>query len=306
MALALAHRRTSGSNRQRSGFADQAVSHAIRGIARAHGCVVQQQPRGLRQPGRLGRLERLRDSQGLAGAAGPVQPWRAGNDAVEIAGKPLGRLHRLTSSSGTAVPVGIPRRPLVMRRDDPLGGHRHLVRRAPAEVDDLLGMSGREARGIARVPGVGRRGRVASLHCGLHRAVGDRAGEAAVSDRLELAVPAGQRHPHFDLDVGVSGRLQCRADPAERRGRGERRLDGAGRHDLRERDRRIRQGQRRQALARRGGAASPGDEDAQDDEDESCQIPCHSTSTLNAVGTGASSRSTTCRREHSPPQPHRR
>jgi len=44
---------------------------------------------------------------------------------------------------------------------------------------------------------------------GLQRLVGNRAGEAAVADDLELAVPRRDRQPDFGLDGGARRRPEC-------------------------------------------------------------------------------------------------
>ena len=92
------------------------------------------------------RLEHPGDLHGPRRAAGPVEARRAGDDAVEVLGEALRRLHRLPPAGGAAVPV---RELRARRRNRPamifLAFDGHLVHRAPAEVDHLLRMPEREA-----------------------------------------------------------------------------------------------------------------------------------------------------------------
>ena len=141
--------------------------------------------RSTRQTGRLVRFQRLGDAQSPRRAAGPIETGRPGDDAVEVLGKALRLLHRLTSTGGTAVPVRKTRAGVVVGSDDLLRGHGHLMHRPPPEVDHLLGMTETEARGVADVPGIRRAGRVATTKRGDHRAIGNRPGERPVADRLK-------------------------------------------------------------------------------------------------------------------------
>src|ERR1700674_2522040 len=76
-----------------------------------------------------------------------------------------------------------------------------------------------KARAVADVAGVCGARRVAAAKGRDHGGVRDGAAERAIADRMELAVPAGRRHPDFDLDVGIGRRLQRRGDATERRQR---------------------------------------------------------------------------------------
>src|SRR5437763_14016739 len=78
---------------------------------------------------------------------------------------------------------------------------------APAEVRDLLGMARREVRGAADVSGIRRTAGVAAPERICDAAVVDRAGVAPFTCREELSVPPGRRHPDFELEVGVAGRV---------------------------------------------------------------------------------------------------
>src|SRR6202041_993737 len=69
---------------------------------------------------------------------------------------------------------------------DRLGRSRRFVDRAPTEVHDLFGMPLRPScvERAAGMAGVGSRHRIAGLQRPFHRAVDQRAGEAAVADAL--------------------------------------------------------------------------------------------------------------------------
>ena len=103
-----------------------------------------------------------------------------------------------------------------MSRDDLLGEDSHQVQRAPAEVDDLLGMIETKLRRVADMPGVGRAGRVAVGQRGSHGAMTDRSPERTVPDRLVFSVPSRERHPHLDGDVRIVRGSECGDHPAER------------------------------------------------------------------------------------------
>ena len=97
------------------------------------------------------------------------------------------------------------------------GDASHLVNSAMAEVDDLLRMSQRPFRihrrtRVARVCSGGGVS-VAQRHAEL--AVINQAGEPAIANALQLAVPSRDRHPDFDLDVRVCSRFRLRYDAAK-------------------------------------------------------------------------------------------
>jgi tetratricopeptide (TPR) repeat protein len=88
---------------------------------------------------------------------------------------------------------------------DQPGDARHFVVPAMAEIDDLLRMAERPRRinRPAGMAGISSRGGVALGH-GLAQSFGtDLAREASVAEALEPSVPSVNRHPDFNLDIGV-------------------------------------------------------------------------------------------------------
>ncbi len=158
------------------------------GLRRAVHRQVQRQPRGV--------------------AAYLIPCRRTGDDAVEVGRIALRARDPLAATLRTAVEVRELRRAAVVRVDHALGGYGHLVDGAIAEVHQLLRMADGELGVVADVAGVGARGRVAVQYRARHRGVRKHAGEAAVADRLELAVPPRSGQPHLDFDVGIAARLQ--------------------------------------------------------------------------------------------------
>src|SRR5690606_5785328 len=113
--------------------------------------------------------------------------------------------HQALASAGRAgVPVRFLGSAAVERLDRALGSHRHLVNRAVAEIDELLGLADRELRSetVAGVARVGGRRSVAALHRVGHLRIAELPRPDAIADADELAVPAIRRKPDFDLDVG--------------------------------------------------------------------------------------------------------
>src|SRR5690606_14446428 len=108
--------------------------------------------------------------------------------------------------------------------------HRHLVNRAVAEIDELLGLADRElgSEAIAGVAGVsGRRG-VAPLHRVGHLRIAELTRPDTIANADELAVPTISREPDFDLDVRIACGGQRRLDAAELRHVPVRRVGYAG------------------------------------------------------------------------------
>ena len=144
--------------------------------------------------------------------------------------------------------------------------HGHLVFGAIREIGDLLGVPHSEAGASADVTGVGRTRRVPASKCFGHRGIPNRSLPRAIAHSLELAIPAGDGQPHFDLDVRVARGRQRRRDTAERGQTREcltwpaapcgrtRRCERARCHFGRHRDFRIREIQRRYAFARCRGS----------------------------------------------------
>jgi hypothetical protein len=137
---------------------------------------------------------------------------------------------------------------------------RGFVRRLPlhheaeafvrAVVDDFLGMPERPLRARTRVAGVGRGGGVSPPQRLTERTVLDRSRKRAVADLLELAVPAGDRHPDLAPDVGVGRGRDGELDAAERRQVGDRPRRLRARRGRRERAR----GTRRAAVTFASGS----------------------------------------------------
>ena len=75
-----------------------------------------------------------------------------------------------------------------------------------APVQYLIGVE-QEARDVARGSVVRACSRIALAESNRHPAILDRTGKAAISDLLELVVPASQRHPHLEADIGCRSRL---------------------------------------------------------------------------------------------------
>ena len=147
----------------------------------------------------------------------------AGDDAVEIVGIALRFDQRLAAAGRAGVEIRARRARVVVRGDDRLCGHGHLVNRSMSEVHELLGMTGDEIGVAADVARVGPRCRVSRFHRGRQRRIRNRPAQPAVAGRLQLAIPSGLRQPDFDADVGVAGWRQFQRHATERRQRLERR-----------------------------------------------------------------------------------
>ena len=136
---------------------------------------------------------------------GPVVRGRAGDDAVVVGGKALGRHQAFVAARGAADEIGALRRPAVERLNQALGLDRRLVVRAVREVDQLFRLLVREPGhvqpGCRLVAGIGRGGRVSAPQLVAQGPEGDGARPSPVADAGELAVPLLERHPHFEEDV---------------------------------------------------------------------------------------------------------
>src|SRR6266850_6397886 len=88
---------------------------------------------------------------------------------------------------------------------------------APAVIGHLLRMSGREVCRATDVACIRGAAGVAAHECGFDAAVVDGSGVAALPRPEEFPVPAGGRHPHLELDVGVAGWLDRSRHPADRK-----------------------------------------------------------------------------------------
>ena len=141
----------------------------------------------------------------------------ASRDGVEIGRVHLRRRQSLPAALRAAIPERQLRRAAVVRVDDRLGLHRHLVMRAVGQVDQLLGVAVRELRASPDVAGIGAGTGVSGGDRFGERGIGDRPGPSAVADGLKFAVPPGRRQPDFDLDVRIAAGCQRRRDATKGR-----------------------------------------------------------------------------------------
>src|SRR5437762_2013065 len=122
-------------------------------------------------------------------------------------------------------------------------------------------MTQREASACAGVSRVGGGTRVTCANRISQSRIADHAGPAAITDSLELTVPAIGREPHFNFDVGIRCRFDGYGDTAEIRKilvwidpsgcfLRARRCELAGRDDLRHGYSRVLQFERHKAVTR--------------------------------------------------------
>ena len=179
---------------------------------------------------------------------------RADQHAVVVVGEALDLHQRLAAAVRARAEIRVLDSLAVERPDDVLGARGLEMLCPPAEVGDLLWMAGREVRGAAHMTGIrGTAGIAAPERVG-DAAVVDSSRVAAFTRRQELPVPAGGRHPHFEPDVGVAGRLDRPRDAARGgidRRRWTRRIEGTGGNHRGDGDRRIRQDQACETFTRR-------------------------------------------------------
>src|SRR5262245_17980422 len=134
-------------------------------------------------------------------------------------------------------------------------------------------MSQRPARigAIACVPCVRRTGSISTLESLSHCRIGNSTAETTIPYAHEFSIPTGCWHPHFDLDIGITGGLQRGSHTAksgqllEERARllvatgaGQREFTGG--HGLRQSDRCVFQRQSLEALAGRRFGLHPAEE----------------------------------------------
>jgi hypothetical protein len=182
----------------------------------------------------------------------------ADDDAVVIVRESLGLHEALTAPRRTAIPVRLARRAAVERFDGALCSDGHFVDSTPRIIDELFRMSEGKASSRTGVTGVGRGCGVAASERVVQRRITDDAGPPAISHSLELAIPAGDRHPDFDFDIRIRCRRQRGGHAAESNGvaesllsvgpAGGRTREAARGDDLGERNRRVLQPQRRERL----------------------------------------------------------
>jgi hypothetical protein len=190
----------------------------------------------------------------------PVAGGRAGEDADEVVGIAL-RFHQcLASAVGTAVEVAALGVAAVERAHNRLGLHARFMHRPRPEVDQLLGMTDRPRRaqsgGLVSIVGCGH-GVAAARRVDQSRVI-YRSGPSAVALLTVLAVPGrSRRKPERESDF----RIARGADDAVHfavRGHGGRPCRGAGAGragkwafgDKRRGDRRVRELDRGQTVAR--------------------------------------------------------
>ena len=144
---------------------------------------------------------------------------RAGDDSVEIGGKPLGFHQGFPSAVRTAGKVGSADRAALVGDDQGLGNVGGLLQRPPAEVDRLFRMAERPG-GVGAdliLVAVVRAGhRIAGAHIGAELDERDLAGESAVADLKIFAVPVPAfGDPQLQADVGIGGRPAGHRYPAD-------------------------------------------------------------------------------------------
>ena len=142
---------------------------------------------------------------------------RHGRDAVVVIGIAICLHQPDAAARGAARVQRALRASAVERGDGGLRGHSRFVHRAMTEIGELLRMAGEE-RTVERTALVAhirsRRGVAARQRAG-HVAIGDGSRPHAVAATNELAVPAGERHPHFEADVRIRRGLRVGRHAAE-------------------------------------------------------------------------------------------
>ncbi len=149
------------------------------------------------------------------------------------------------------------------------------------------------------VSGVGAGCRVAGRKRVRHRGIADGARESAIPNHLQLAIPAGRRQPDLRFDVGLRTGLECHGNATKRSefrewilasGRDTRssawRSEGTCRDRLRKRHGAVRDGERREALARRCGCRRcPRSQDSSEDCYKGASSPSHAAECSPVSGT---------------------
>ena len=150
----------------------------------------------------------------------PVICRCSGDNAVIIAGESLRFHQRLPAAVRTAREICVLQRMLAVKLfHNRLRVPRHFVNRTIAEIGHFLRMADRPAsvRAGRRVPGVSRGRRITFVHRKRQRELVDFTGKPTVPAPLQPSVPALQRHPHFNLNVGIRAWMRLNPYPAERR-----------------------------------------------------------------------------------------
>jgi len=84
----------------------------------------------------------------------PVIGGSAGDDSIEVGGKLLSFFETFAAARRTTVPIRRLRRIAIVRGDDALRLHSHLIHRAITEVRQFLGMAERKLTGSTFVTGI--------------------------------------------------------------------------------------------------------------------------------------------------------
>jgi len=148
----------------------------------------------------------------------PEIGWRAGDDAVVVAGEALRLFESLFAPRRAPVPIGMFGSISVIGSDDGLGFDGHLMDRSIPEINHLFGMAQREA-GVSRtavVPGICGGGRIAAPKRHSNEGIQDCSQPTAIANAHELAIPARRGHPYFELDTGIFCGPDFSGDAAER------------------------------------------------------------------------------------------
>src|SRR5207244_12977144 len=126
------------------------------------------------------------------------------NDAVEVFRISLRLGQALSAALRTSVVIREFRGSAVVRIDDFLGLHGHLMNRSICEIDQLLRLFRRKIGSATDMAGVCSGSRVPGSQGRRKGRIWNGAGPSAIADSLELAIPAGCRKPDFNLDIGVA------------------------------------------------------------------------------------------------------
>ncbi len=144
----------------------------------------------------------------------------ANDDAVVVGGIFLHFVQRRGRAAAALDHVRVGGSGAVVGGGERLAGDRRLVHRAAGEVGHLV-WNLHPGRIATLMSGVGARDREAVAQADAHRVVVDDAAQPIRACAAEAAVPAGERHPHFHVDVRGCRRRERRRHATERRKRAE-------------------------------------------------------------------------------------
>src|SRR3984885_13239008 len=161
-------------------IADEAILKPVLGVASLDGGLVNQ--RIFLRRDVAGRVFQcgLRYPQSLDGPLCPVQNGRPGGDAVVIVRKSLCLLQPLLATGRTAYPIRKLGIVSIKRFDHRLRLYRHLMLRAPREIDQFFRMPQGETAAPAAVAGVSGTGGVSSPQRVGHGGITDGARPSAI------------------------------------------------------------------------------------------------------------------------------